>query len=235
MFVGHAFTGVTSDLNTTNTNPPQGRGKSPNLPSNYPDIATSSHQQSQADPDTTQLFSYNNSGSQYIRGVSNHTGYVKGNGNGIINLGNLGTSAFTQSQSVADNSVPISDETRLLSYQNSGNQYIYGVSNQTGYVMGNVNGIFNGGYLGASSNSKATVDLTATVDALRNLIPRESLKGDGTRTQPNSSSPTTMGGENHQPDNFSNTGEQTIEGVTSQTGIIAGNYNGLLNSGCADI
>ncbi|KAI4313138.1 hypothetical protein L6164_026145 [Bauhinia variegata] len=157
----------------------------------------SSHQQSQAarivnpngsekprarpqiDPDTAQLFSYNNSGRQYIRGVSNQTGYVKGNGNGIINFGNLGTSSITQSQ--------------------------------------------------------GEVDLTARINALQKLIPRENRMGDGTPTQPNSSSTTALRGENHQPDNFSNTGEQTIEGVTSQTGIIAGNYNGLVNLGCADI
>ncbi|KAI4313145.1 hypothetical protein L6164_026150 [Bauhinia variegata] len=208
-------------------------------------------------PDTTQ-FSYNNSGRQYIRGVSNQTGYVKGNGNGIINLGNLGTSSFTQSQSVADNIAPRSDETRFLSYQNSGNQYIHGVTNQTGYVMGNGNGIFNGGYLGASSNNQShrEVDLTATVDALRNLIARESRMGDGMRTQVNSSSPSTLRGENHQPHNFSNTGEQTIRvvtarimnpdttqfsynnsgrqyirGVSNQTGYVKGNGNGIINLG----
>ncbi|KAI4313142.1 hypothetical protein L6164_026148 [Bauhinia variegata] len=163
-------------------------GKSPNLPSNYPDIATSSHQQSQAarvmnpdgsekpptqpqiDPDTTQLFSHN-SGRQYIRGVSNQTGYVKGN----------------------------VWQTILLQYQMKlGCCLIKTVAINTSTVF--------------PIRRDIEVDLTATVDALRNLIIRESLEGDGTRTQPNSSSLTTLGGENHQPDNFSNTGEQTIEG-----------------------
>ncbi|KAI4313152.1 hypothetical protein L6164_026156 [Bauhinia variegata] len=79
------------------------------------------------------------------------------------------------------------------------------------------------------------VDLTARINALQKLIPPENRMADGTPTQPNSSSTTTLRKENHQPDNFSNTGEQTIESVTSQTGIIAGNYSGLVNLGCANI
>ncbi|KAI4313149.1 hypothetical protein L6164_026153 [Bauhinia variegata] len=238
---GHACTGATSACNTTNTNPPGGRGKSPNFPSNYPDIATSSHQQSQAarimnpdgsenpptrpqiDPDTTQ-FSYNNSGRQHIRGFTNRIGNMKGNGNGNINLG---TSSFTQSQSVADNIGPRSDETRFMSYQNSGNQDIHGVANQVGNVTGNGNGNINVGSSNNQSDSEAAVQKLA---ALLNLVSRESHMGDGTGTQPNSSS-TRLRGEN----NFINTGEQTIEGLANETGNIDGDNNGNVNWECADI
>ncbi|KAI4313146.1 hypothetical protein L6164_026151 [Bauhinia variegata] len=176
---GHACTGAASARNTINTNPPQGRGESPNLPSSYPDIATSSHEQSQAarimnpggsenpptrpqiDPDTTQ-FSYNNSGRQCIRGVTNLIGYVKGNGNGNINI---------------------------------------------------------------LSDSQAAPQ---TLVALLNWVSRESHMGDGTRRQPNSSS-TTLHGENHQPHNFSNTGNQTVVGLANQIGIIDGDDNGNVN------
>ncbi|KAI4313277.1 hypothetical protein L6164_026270 [Bauhinia variegata] len=139
----------------------------------------------QIDPDTTQI-SYDNSGRQCIRGLTNQTGYIKGTGNGNINFG---TSSFTQSQSAVDNIAPRSDETRFLSSQNSGNQY-------------NGNGIFNGGYLGPSSNTQS--GRTARVDALRNLIAPESRMSDGTRPRPNSSSPSTLRGENRQPHNLSN-------------------------------
>ncbi|KAI4313163.1 hypothetical protein L6164_026165 [Bauhinia variegata] len=36
----------------------------------------------------TRFFSYRNSGYQYIHGATNQTGFVKGNGNGIINIKN---------------------------------------------------------------------------------------------------------------------------------------------------
>ncbi|KAI4313151.1 hypothetical protein L6164_026155 [Bauhinia variegata] len=226
---GHAFSGAASACNTTNTNPPGGRGKSPNFPSNYPDFVTSSHQQSQAakimnpdgsenpptrpqiGPNTTRI-SFNNSGRQCINGFTNQIGNMKGNGNGNINLG---TSSFTRSQSVADNIAPGSDETRFLSYQNSGYQYIHGVANQVGNVTGNGNANINLG------DSEAAVQ---KLEALFKLIPRESHMGDGTRTQPNSSF-TTLRGEN----NFINTGEQTIEGLANEIGNNDGDNNGNVN------
>ncbi|KAI4313158.1 hypothetical protein L6164_026161 [Bauhinia variegata] len=231
---GHACAGAASACNTKNTNPPGGRGKSPDLPSNYADIATSSHQQSQAarimnpdgtenpptrpqiDPDTTQS-SYNNSGGQRTRGFANRIGNMKGNGNGNINLGN---SSITRNQSVADNIAPRSDETRSMSYQNSDNQDIYGVANQVGNVRGNGNGNINLG------DSEAAVQ---TLAALLNLFSRESHMGDGTRTQPNSSS-TTLRGEN----NFINTGQQTVEGLANEIGNIDGDNNGNVNGERAD-
>ncbi|KAI4313278.1 hypothetical protein L6164_026271 [Bauhinia variegata] len=174
-------------------------------------------------PDTTQLVSYNNSGTQCIRGFTNQTGYVKGNGNGNINLDDLGITSFPRSQSVAHNIAPRSGETRFFSYRNSGYQYIHGVTNQTGFVKGNGNGIIN-----IKNQRHREVDVTAKLNALLNLVARECHRGDGTRTQPNSSS-TTLRGENHQPHNFSNTGKQTIEGLTNQTGIIDGHSNGVVN------
>ena len=38
------------------------------------------------------VFSYNNTGTQVMRGLINNTGYTKGNGNGSIILGNFDTS-----------------------------------------------------------------------------------------------------------------------------------------------
>ncbi|KAI4313157.1 hypothetical protein L6164_026160 [Bauhinia variegata] len=168
-------------------------------------------------PDTTQSVSYNNSGTQCIRGFTNQTGYVKGNGNGNINLDDLGITSFPRSQSVAHNIAPRSDEARFFSYRNSGYQYIHGVTNQTGFVKGNGNGIIK-------NQRHREVDVTAKLDALLNLV---SHVGDGSRTQPNSSS-TTLRGENRQPLNFSNTGKQTIEGLTNQTGITDGDNNGVV-------
>lgn len=43
-------------------------------------------------------FAYSNTGKQNIKGLSNQTGYVKGNANGVINLGSLITSANAQRQ-----------------------------------------------------------------------------------------------------------------------------------------
>lgn len=43
-------------------------------------------------------FAYSNTGRQNIKGLSNQTGYVKGNANGVINLGSLITSANAQRQ-----------------------------------------------------------------------------------------------------------------------------------------
>ncbi|KAI4313140.1 hypothetical protein L6164_026147 [Bauhinia variegata] len=202
---GHAFTGAASACNTTNTNPPGGRGKSPNLPSNYPDFATSSHQQSQA----AKIMNPDGSENPPTRP---QIGNMKGNGNGNINLG---TSSFTRSQSVADNIAPGSDETRFLSYQNSGYQSIHGVANQVGNLTGNGNGNIHLG------DSEAAVQ---KLEVLFKLIPRESHMGDGTRTQPNSSF-TTLRGEN----NFINTGEQTIEGLANEIGNNDGDNNGNVN------
>ncbi|CAI8610736.1 unnamed protein product [Vicia faba] len=43
-------------------------------------------------------FAYSNTGKQNIKGLTNQTGYVKGNANGVINFGSLMSSANAQRQ-----------------------------------------------------------------------------------------------------------------------------------------
>nr|KYP57894.1 hypothetical protein KK1_004178 [Cajanus cajan] len=47
-------------------------------------------------PTPIEEFSYLNSGKQNIKGLTNQTGYVKGNANGTINFGTLTSSARSQ-------------------------------------------------------------------------------------------------------------------------------------------
>ncbi|KAE9602563.1 hypothetical protein Lalb_Chr12g0200911 [Lupinus albus] len=49
-------------------------------------------------PEETPLNAYCNSGRQNIKGLTNQTGYVKGNANGTINFGNLTASAGVHRQ-----------------------------------------------------------------------------------------------------------------------------------------
>ncbi|GAU37442.1 hypothetical protein TSUD_206780 [Trifolium subterraneum] len=52
-------------------------------------------------PDPTPLteeFAYSNAGKQNIKGLTNQTGYVKGNANGVINFGTLTSSSSAQRQ-----------------------------------------------------------------------------------------------------------------------------------------
>ncbi|KAJ1383274.1 hypothetical protein SESBI_43502 [Sesbania bispinosa] len=51
-------------------------------------------------PTTTpsEEFAYSNAGKQNIKGLTNQTGYVKGNANGVINFGSLIASAGAQRQ-----------------------------------------------------------------------------------------------------------------------------------------
>lgn len=43
-------------------------------------------------------FAYSNAGKQNIKGLTNQTGYVKGNANGVINFGSLMASTGAQRQ-----------------------------------------------------------------------------------------------------------------------------------------
>ncbi|CAK8563772.1 unnamed protein product [Lathyrus sativus] len=47
---------------------------------------------------TYEEFAYSNTGKQNIKGLTNQTGYVKGNANGVINFGSLLASANAQRQ-----------------------------------------------------------------------------------------------------------------------------------------
>ncbi|OIW18408.1 hypothetical protein TanjilG_31548 [Lupinus angustifolius] len=49
-------------------------------------------------PEENQLNNYCNSGRQTIKGLTNQTGFVKGNANGTINFGNLTASAGVRRQ-----------------------------------------------------------------------------------------------------------------------------------------
>ncbi|XP_024636844.1 uncharacterized protein [Medicago truncatula] len=42
---------------------------------------------------SSEEFTYSNAGKQNIKGLTNQTGYVKGNANGVINFGTLTSSA----------------------------------------------------------------------------------------------------------------------------------------------
>jgi len=47
---------------------------------------------------SSEEFAYSNAGKQNIKGLTNQTGYVKGNANGVINFGTLTSSASAQRQ-----------------------------------------------------------------------------------------------------------------------------------------
>jgi len=47
---------------------------------------------------SSEEFAYSNAGRQNIKGLTNQTGYVKGNANGVINFGTLTSSASAQRQ-----------------------------------------------------------------------------------------------------------------------------------------
>ncbi|QCD80054.1 uncharacterized protein LOC114176616 [Vigna unguiculata] len=51
------------------------------------------HDQNNSNPTPSEEFAYLNSGKQHVKGLTNQTGYVKGNANGTINFGTLRTSA----------------------------------------------------------------------------------------------------------------------------------------------
>ncbi|KAI4313160.1 hypothetical protein L6164_026163 [Bauhinia variegata] len=108
-------------------------------------------------------------------------------------------------------------DTTLFLYNNSGMQWFRSATNQIGYVKGNGNGNIN-----IKSDSEAASQKLA---ALLKEVYGEGRVGDGTRTQPSTALP----GENHHPRQFINTGEQTIIGLTNQTGIIEGDNNGAVN------
>ncbi|CAJ1940865.1 unnamed protein product [Sphenostylis stenocarpa] len=48
--------------------------------------------------ETCEIYGYVNSAQQEIKGLTNQTGYVKGNANGVINFGTLTTSASRAAQ-----------------------------------------------------------------------------------------------------------------------------------------
>ncbi|KAK7264701.1 hypothetical protein RJT34_32311 [Clitoria ternatea] len=130
---------------------------------------------------------YNNTGNQKIKGLSNQTGFTEGNANGAINFGNLHTlpdsKSFTsifgakgiasgisvlavgscdarRRQTQAQSSNPNTNTTTCedeLAYLNNGKQNIKGLTNQTGYVKGNANGVINFGSLSASAASQRQV------------------------------------------------------------------------------
>jgi hypothetical protein len=47
---------------------------------------------------SSEEFVYSNAGKQNIKGLTNQTGYVKGNANGVINFGTLTSSSSAQRQ-----------------------------------------------------------------------------------------------------------------------------------------
>ncbi|KAI4338268.1 hypothetical protein L6164_016610 [Bauhinia variegata] len=130
--------------------------------------------------DEPQLNAYYNGGTQDIIGITNLSGHIKGNANGVINLGILFASAATSRDgnytstptqphsdtqqkvaaigSLAD-ILKVIDGTKIDSatsrpritlgtqFDNTGRQNIKGLSNQTGYVEGNANGVINVGEL----------------------------------------------------------------------------------------
>ncbi|KAI4313159.1 hypothetical protein L6164_026162 [Bauhinia variegata] len=109
----------------------------------------------------------------------------------------------------------VPNTTQLVSYNNSGTQCIRGGANRIGNMKGNGNGNINVGGSEAAEQNFA---------ALLKQVYGKGRVGDGTRTQPNSSS-TTHRGEN----SFINTGKQTLKGLANEIGNIDGDKNGNVN------
>ncbi|BAT77064.1 hypothetical protein VIGAN_01514900 [Vigna angularis var. angularis] len=71
-----------------------GAGGAPRQPTQpQSQSSPTTHDQNNTNPTPSEEFGYLNSGRQNIKGLTNQTGYVKGNANGTINFGTLKTSA----------------------------------------------------------------------------------------------------------------------------------------------
>ncbi|KAG2407295.1 hypothetical protein LR48_Vigan01g299500 [Vigna angularis] len=80
---------TTPDNNPDANNPDANNPDTNNVDTNKTDTNTTSNTDSSSNSESSEEFGYVNSAKQDIKGLTNLTGYVKGNANGVINFGTL--------------------------------------------------------------------------------------------------------------------------------------------------